>query len=782
MPDLFKFSSSALPDDAVLLCFRLTEAINTPFELELFFTTNSPDDVDLSDAIGAKVQVLADRGGGGPSMQWAGVFATIEHVHQGTSGAVFRGLVVPAVWFLAHGEHSRIFTQKSVKDFATEVMTDAGMISGDFEFRLQGSPATEELVCQYRESDLAFITRWLERDGLFYFFEHGDDGSKMVITDTTPTASLRQNGVPYFPSLGHDVTSGEAFQRFRASRRAALSSVKVKDYDYAKPKLDVSAEGDGSKTGSTKFARFGDRFFTPTDGDKLAKTRAKAALAREEIYLASGTPFQLRTGYQFELENHPRSDLNKKYFATRIEHVGVQVQPSESELASFLGVNTGEVYRVEVEATDAALPYCAPRVTPWPRISGQEVAIVDGPVDGDHYAQLDDDGRYLVTFMFDENSHDDGKASTRVRMMQPHAGNPEGFHFPLRKGTEVVIIFLGGDPDRPLIAGAVPNALTPSPVTAKNHTRNIIITGSKNLIEIEDLKGKEWIDVSTPALLTDLHMGTAKDWKDMGKSPQTVPANYGEHTDGTAARSIGGDQYIDIHGLLNEHVHGTVQEDYDDKVTQTYTGPKKQTVTNLVTETFSSGQESTINDHRKIEVTGTLKEHVTAKVTEDYDATYTQTIGGASTCHWNTSATHDGPLLTETFATINRTGTTTNTHYGHWTHDSGVTGWTFGPLTVNSGTMTWTATGNVTVTWPNFTNNAANWVSSGFATGSMYVFNLAYAAICIQGYGLQLTGCAVNMGIGGLNITIYPFYLQNAGFHIGMEGAQMKLSAMFAYA
>jgi type VI secretion system secreted protein VgrG len=771
MTDLFEFTSSALPDDIKLLDFRFVEGISTPYELFVDFQTRSPDDVDLTDAIGAKAKLKGDRGSGGAAMTWAGMFAAIEHMHQIEGVAVFRGLVVPPMWFLAHGEHSRVFTQKNIKDIITEVLQDAGLLDSDFEFRLDASPATEELVCQYRESDLSFIQRWLEREGMYYYFEHGDDGAKMIITDRKASESLRTDAIRYFPTHGHDATSGEAFQRFRATRRAALANIKLRDYDYAKPALDVKGEASASSTGSTEFSRFGDRFFTPSDGNRLAKIRADGALAREEMYVGSGTALGLRTGYVFELEQHPRSALNKKYFAVRLEHRGVQSSALSKELAAVLGVDHQDVYRVDVhEATDAELAYRHPRSTPWPRVSGQEVATVDGPSDGDHYAQLDDDGRYLVKFAFDENSHDDGKASTRVRMMQPHAGNPEGFHFPLRKGTEVVIIFLGGDPDRPIIAGAVPNALTPSPVTASNHTRNKIITGSQNVIELEDLKGKEWIDVYTPALHTDLHMGTAKDWKDVGKSPRTVQANYGEHTDGDAARTVGGNQFIDIGKKLEEHVCSDVQEDYDAKVDQTYTGPKTQTVSNLVTEKFNSGQETTVNDHRKITVTGTRTDHVTGKVTENFDTMldltiggggYKQTVSGARSCHWNGNAFHYGPEMTETFIKITWDTTTTkitgsamielNTPFADFTLDSYFLNCT--SCSWKTGPVTW-FTPSTQIFCPDW-NVIGKWYQTGTLTGSFYIMTLQAYALNYSASGIcaQLNG--INFGAGGVNLGLY---------------------------
>ena len=162
---------------------------------------------------------------------------------------------------------------------------------------------------------------------------------------------------------------------------------------------------------------------------------------------------------------------------------------------------------VEVVAIAASVQFRPPRRTPVPRIYGMEGAVVDGQADTD-YAQLDEHGRYLVKLRFDESPAKDGKASARVRMMQPHGGNPESFHFPLRKGTEVLLAFEGGDPDRPVIAGVVPNLLNPSPVTSKNATKNVLMTGGGNRLIIEDAEGKEYIHLATPHKRTFMHMGS----------------------------------------------------------------------------------------------------------------------------------------------------------------------------------------------------------------------------------------------------------------------------------
>jgi type VI secretion system secreted protein VgrG len=181
-----------------------------------------------------------------------------------------------------------------------------------------------------------------------------------------------------------------------------------------------------------------------------------------------------------------------------------------------------------------------------PRIYGVEEAVICGAATSP-YAQIDAHGRYKVKLYFDEGDLVDGKASTWVRMIQPHGGNPEGHHFPLRKGTEVLLVFLGGDPDRPVIAGAAHNSNKPAVVTESNHTLNVIHTGSDNRIEMEDTQGAQYIDISTPPENTQVHLGATH-------GPHTH--NWVVTTDGTGLLHTGGNHDVTVGGDMTEDVVG----------------------------------------------------------------------------------------------------------------------------------------------------------------------------------------------------------------------------------
>src|SRR5262249_36108917 len=155
--------------------------------------------------------------------------------------------------------------------------------------------------------DLAFLSRWMEREGMYWFFEHGDEGEKLVISDTRGyEEDPLDTPVRYHPQMGEDRSAGAAFRAFTCRYAALPALVKLTDYDYAKPTLEVSGQAEVSRSGSAEVVLYGERFFTPDAGKRLASIRAEELKAREALYHGECTRFHLRPGYTFELEDHPR--------------------------------------------------------------------------------------------------------------------------------------------------------------------------------------------------------------------------------------------------------------------------------------------------------------------------------------------------------------------------------------------------------------------------------------------------------------------------------------------
>lgn len=610
--DLYRLECAALPEGARVAGFVATEGLSTLHRLSVGILTSGAE-IDLGAARGQAATLIVTTGADEPFV-FHGIVAEASLRHAWAGQALFELVIVPSVWLLTLTHYCRVFVDRTVPEIIETLLQDSGLSSKDYELRLQERYEPHFHTCQYKESRWAFLSRLMEREGLYYFFEHEQGADKLVITDHRSFHQpLRTRAVRYVPLSGSDeAMSSEALSLFTSRSRALPRAVKLRDFDYLKPGLDVSTEQTVWEEAAAMQVHLGEHDFrTPEGGKGKARALAEALEARELTYQGRGRVFGLRAGYRFTLEEHPLDAMNREYLAVGVRHQGVQA--AESALVrELLGITTEDDYRVEVDAIDAAVQWRCPKRTPVPRISSVERAFVDGPADSE-YAQIDEHGRYKVKLHFDIDDSDlwDGEASTWIRMLQPHGGGTEGFHFPLRKQTEVLILFLGGDPDRPVIAGAVPNATQPSPVTSKNHTQNVIQTGGASRIEIEDQDGKRYVDIYTPPKNTYIHLGIPHD-----EHTHNIVFN----TEGNQLVNIGGNRDIEVGGPQNEHVVGDVTETYDANHTVFVSGTLTHTVMTDVTEQYTGLHDTTVS--------GVRKETVTGAVTEQYD-TQSTTVSGA---------------------------------------------------------------------------------------------------------------------------------------------------------
>jgi type VI secretion system secreted protein VgrG len=605
MRDVFTVSSTALPSETRVAGFRGVEGISRPYEFELYLLMGEEGlDFDLAGAVGARATLSMDRGDGRPPFVFHGILSTFALLHELDGGSLFRATLVPALWRLTQTRHSRVFTDQSVPDIIKQVLEDGGLSSDEYAFALSRSYPPEAHVCQYQESHLDFVSRWMEREGIYYYFEQGEGAEKLILTDDKSfQGALRPDPVRFFPLAGHDVTSGEAIHALTCKHRALPASVRLADHDYLKPTLDVSGSAAVSSAGLGEISVHGARFFSPDDGARLAGLRAGALLAQQVVFHGSGTARYLRPGYLFALSGHPRAGFDASYLVTELEHHANQAA-STAELRKLTGLDGDDVYRIAFTAIPEAVQFRAEGRTPWPRIYGFEGGTICGPKESE-YAQIDEHGRYNVKFKFDESALGGGKASTWVRMLQPHGGSTEGFHFPLRKGTEVLFTFLGGDPDRPVIAGVVPNLHTPSPVTKQNHTTNVIHTGGGNHFELEDSAGAQRVTLSTPHTNTMVRMGAPNDNHNLILT-----------TDGEGLLHTGGN--------LDVTVVGTKFESVGHKVIEQYTGPFTTTVTkDVVEQCLANKSEDVCGDHAHISANASVS-------TGAYTLNASKTISGTA--------------------------------------------------------------------------------------------------------------------------------------------------------
>lgn len=414
-----------------------------------------------------------------------GVILQASDANEAKGGSFsYRLTLVPRVSLLALSRHNRTFgtaSPLSVLEVINSVLSDpTGLAFGpdDLSIRMSRQEAypTRDFWAQYDESDFDFVHRLLEHWGIVYYFEQAEKRERIVFTDATNLAPAQtiDGTLTFRQDTAGDSYGGGLVRSMTRRLKAVPKTVHLSDYNDQTPQLRMTATSDVPQGLSGAYYEYGTHFLTEEEGKLFAQARAEEIGCTRQIFLLkSDSPFST-PGVTFALAQHFREGFNQSYLPTAIRHTGHQyVAGAFWDEAP----ETPSAYNAEITAIPSATAYRSPRTVSRPVMAGVMPAKVDAPRDdpGDR-AVLDDQGRYKVALDFDTAANDPYKKSNFLRMAQPYGGPKVGLHFPLLKETEVIIGWIDGDPDRPLILGAVPNPLTKSPVTNTNATHNRIDT------------------------------------------------------------------------------------------------------------------------------------------------------------------------------------------------------------------------------------------------------------------------------------------------------------------
>jgi len=438
-----------------------SEAIGRLYDFEVEVVCAHHDGPALDEIEGSHVTVAMERFAGA-GKGWHGVrkihgmiaevedlLATQLDVH------VYRLRVVPRAFALTLVEIQDIYMNRSVPEVIKEKLEHVAL-GAEMEMRLRGTYAPRDFIVQYKESDLAFVSRLAEHLGISFYFHHGDAADTMVFTDNA-SGFQPVDGATSILYRSH-VADGTVFG-LTSTRRVVPAYYAVRDYNYRTPTVDITGEHKLPDAFAGGVVEYGTHHKTPDEARIMAEVRAQERLAGQVVYRGrSGVP-ALSAGMRVTLTDHPdKGSLD--LLITEVTHDARQIVGARSQ-------SEEPGYTNAFRAIPADRTYRPPRVTPKPRIAGLVTGIVDpGPAGPEaRYAQIDEQGRYLVRFLFDSTPPGERPVTRRVRMVQNHAGENYGTHFPLHPGVEVVVGFVDGDPDRPLIVGAVPNPIKSSPVT-----------------------------------------------------------------------------------------------------------------------------------------------------------------------------------------------------------------------------------------------------------------------------------------------------------------------------
>lgn len=489
----FSFTVKSLPEDTFgVISFRGTEGLSRCYSFDVTLISSSTE-IDLA-AMALQPATLTCHRENGEDMSFHGVLINFRELQKIENFFVYRTQIVPRLFLLSLTRHQQVFLDKSIPEILNSCIGEGGAGKISCELRLQNNYAPHEYICQHNESHLDFISRWCEREGIYYYFEHGKQEDRVIFVDTLIAHTPHPQGkeVRYSPPSGMEMThEHEVILAINCTNSVMPASVLVRDYNYEKPSLDVRGNADADARGYGQMYYYGEHVSTPEEGMHLAKIRAEALLCRREVFEGNGFVPHMSPGYTFDLRDHYRQKFNQTYLVTEMAHEGNQAAYLTAGLSVLREAGPqNPFYRNSFSAIPAKVQYRPEGRTPWPKISGTIVAHIDAEGTG-KYAELDNHGRYKVLLPFDLSGRKDGKASAWVRMAQPYAGTNHGMHFPLHKGTEVLLTFIGGNPDRPVIAAAIPNIESPSVVAGANAAQSGFTTAGKNSIYMDDTEGSE---------------------------------------------------------------------------------------------------------------------------------------------------------------------------------------------------------------------------------------------------------------------------------------------------
>ncbi len=492
---VFTFKIDGQEDDAFdVVSFSGEEGISSLYAFEVLLVS---DKMDLDPATilqgSASLKILPPFA---PSdgLEYTGILSSFEVLHRMGERYVYRARMQHKLWWLTLVKQNRVFVDESPIDVITHILNDADLNSGDFKWSCQKTYDEREFICQYDESDYAFMSRWLERLGIYFWFEQTDSGPCCTLTDDVMTHTpLPGNETCDFtePSGLNPENPGQVITDFTLRCPPLPKTVCFKSYNPEKPELDLTSEANVSDKGRGVFYRYGNRCSTTSEAQELADIEAESLICTGQVFSGLSHNPALRPGHTFTLRRHFRSDWNQQYLTTRVRHEGSQARLVARTLGTTSGILSDAdalFYRNSFSCIPASVQYRSLRLTPWPKLSGFFPGKIDGEGSAD-VAQLDSQGRYKIILPFDLADRSGGKASCWVRMMTPYAGAGMGFHAPLHKGTEVLVSFLNGDPDQPVIAGAVPNPSTPSPTTDANATAINLVSSTGQTISVDDSAG-----------------------------------------------------------------------------------------------------------------------------------------------------------------------------------------------------------------------------------------------------------------------------------------------------
>jgi type VI secretion system secreted protein VgrG len=616
MPPPITLTSPLPPADLLFKSMNLNTGLSTLGEMQLNLLSPKAD-LKADDLLGQQVTVtveLRDEA----KRHFNGHVTRFGMRHHEGRHYLYQATVRPWLWFLTRTTDCRIFQDLSVPDIVKKVFEDHPV--ANFEFKPFRQYRKRVYCVQYRESDFNFIARLLEEEGIYWYFEHTDTQHKLVLVDSQGAHSVAPGceELPFFANAAEVPPDTEYVSNCSFSQEVRTGKVVLTSYDFERPSTSLEVEKvhqrDYKLSDYEQFDYQGD-YVQSADGKQLAEDELDETQTRFARLRGTSNAHALETGRLLKMRKHPREEQNGEYLVTA---TAIHAQANAYESGSSSGAGD---FQCDFQAIPSEQQFRPARRTPKPFVQGPQSAVVTGPSGDEIFT--DKYGRVKLQFHWDRYGKKNDKSSCWVRVSHPWAGKNFGVTHVPRIGQEVIVDFLEGDPDQPIIVGRVHNAeqMPPWELPANATQSGILTRSSKggsaanaNALRFEDKKGSEQV------------------WLHAEKNQDIEVENDETHW-------VGHDRKKTIDNDETSHIK------HD----------RTETVDNNETITIGVDRTEKVGSNEKISIGANRTEDVGANETISIGANRTETVGSDESVTIGASQTHTVALQRTRAVGVNET-------------------------------------------------------------------------------------------------------------------------------
>lgn len=610
--------------------FTGSEGLSQLFDFRVELCSENRE-VDFASVLG-KPCTLEIEGGGG-TRYVNGIVRRFARTREGAKLTHYSAEVAPKHWLLTKRYKSRIYQSHNCSDMSVpgiikQVFKDAGLPDDYLRFALTRDYQPREVCVQYRETDFDFISRLMEHEGIFYFFEHTFEGHKMVFGDSPVAHAVNPVGDEFpYREPNALVPDKEFVFSLLDQEGIETGATCLEDFNFRKPTLELRASVSAGQYTDLEFSDYPGEYDDKAVGDQYAQVRLEEFQADKRVLRLSTRIRTLYPGFKFTLKDHPADAVNREYLVTHIAHRASQPQAAREEAAGDGGCK----HETDIRCIPSDVSFRAPRRTRRPIVLGSQTALVAGPSGEEIYTDDDGYGRVKVQFHWDRDGKHDENSSCWIRVSSGLAGGQYGMLFLPRVGQEVIVDFLEGNPDRPIVTGRVYNNdnMPPYPLPDEKTKSTIKTRSSKggdgfNEIRFEDKKGDEQLFV---------HAERDVDWRVKRDQRNTIMRDMHDTVERDSHRQIKRDENHIVDGNQLVKIGGTRSHKV---MTESLTA----TNYNL---TVDAAANEICNGNRVIQVGGVLSIKASTIIL-DAATVITLTAGGSGVVAVTPAAVATGPL------------------------------------------------------------------------------------------------------------------------------------------